>query len=221
MKYGVIYADPPWWYNNRKSGEERKNKATTTIALARKHYPLMRDKELIKMKSFIDGIADKNCALFLWATMPRLYFAIELLKEWGFRYATIAFVWIKCSSRTGHFVYGPGCYTASNCEVVLLGIRGSARPTVKMVPSIVMGARGKHSTKPLEVAVRIKTMYPELKAIELFARDNKEGWDAWGHEVLDSIDRPIGAEAYKMIIGKILNRNLDEGEALTLRDFIW
>ena len=40
-----------------------------------------------------------------------------------------------------------------------------------------------HSHKPIEFAERIKKMYPTSKKIELFARDNKDGFDCWGNEV--------------------------------------
>jgi N6-adenosine-specific RNA methylase IME4 len=60
-----------------------------------KHYSLMKDKELMDFKSVIDDISEDNCIMFMWATMPKLDFAIDLLKHWGFKYKTVAFNWIK------------------------------------------------------------------------------------------------------------------------------
>lgn len=181
MKYQVILADPPWHYNNRKTGGERKNK-TKFGGGAMKHYPLMKDSELLGMADFISTLADNNCALFMWTTMPRLDFGIELLKAWGFRYATNAFTWVKTSSKTGSFIYGPGYYTASNTEVVLLGVRGSMEPVKKMAPSVIKHPRLEHSRKP-DIHGTIDEMYPSAKKIELFARRPYEGWDAWGNEI--------------------------------------
>ena len=46
-----------------------------------KHYPLMKDDELRDMKNFIGEITKDNAIMFMWATMPRLDFAIELMQD--------------------------------------------------------------------------------------------------------------------------------------------
>ncbi|KKM09941.1 hypothetical protein LCGC14_1722410, partial [marine sediment metagenome] len=86
-KYNIIYADPPWMYLPRK------NKKTSFGGGAAGQYPLM-PLEDIKALS-INDIADTNCALFLWATFPRLAEGLEVIKAWGFTYKTIGFNWIK------------------------------------------------------------------------------------------------------------------------------
>jgi N6-adenosine-specific RNA methylase IME4 len=54
---------------------------------------------------------------------------------------------------------------------------------------LVEATRGKHSEKPNEVRQRIVEMFgDELPKVELFARENYNGWDAWGNEVENSID---------------------------------
>lgn len=190
--YSVILADPPWWYNNRKTGGERKPNLQLELegkdpkfgGGARKHYPLMRDQELLDLAPYVKAISDQNCALFMWATMPRLDFGIELLKQWGFRYATTAFVWVKTSPKTERFIYGPGYYTASNTEIVLLGIKGSMAPVKKMVPSIIKHARLEHSVKP-EIHNTINEIYPYGRKLEMFARKEQSGWDSIGNGVSD------------------------------------
>lgn len=181
-EYGVILADPPWWYNNRKTGGERCDK-TKFGGGARKHYPLMKDEEVLAMDTFVKGLAAPDCALFLWATGPRLDFAFEVLKKWGFRYATTAFVWCKRTADDTRYKYGPGYYTASNAEYVLLGVKGRVCPAKRMLPSIVATPREGHSAKPGAVLQRISLMYPKARKIELFARVKTVGWDAWGNEV--------------------------------------
>lgn len=42
---------------------------------------------------------------------------------------------------------------------------------------------GKHSEKPAKIRERIDTMYGHLPRIELFARQQADGWDCWGNEV--------------------------------------
>ena len=53
------------------------------------HYPVM-DLDDIKALPVQDMAAD-NCALFLWATFPKLPEALEVIKSWGFQYKTLGF----------------------------------------------------------------------------------------------------------------------------------
>jgi N6-adenosine-specific RNA methylase IME4 len=152
----------------------------------------MHDEELIAMRSFIDGLAADDCALFLWATCPRLDFACELITAWGFRYATVAFHWVKTTvNRRLHM--GPGHYTSANPELVLLGVRGSMPPSRKLLPSVIEAPETletisfcsnvmEHSRKPRGVADAIDLMYPDARKIELFSREPMPGWSAWGDE---------------------------------------
>ena len=59
--------------------------------------------------------AAEYCVLFLWATMPRLPFAVEVMAAWGFGYRT-AIVWIKDRAGTGYWSRG-------QCELLLIQAR--------------------------------------------------------------------------------------------------
>lgn len=193
-KYDVILCDPPWHYANRKTGGERKIK-TRFGGGAQKHYPLMKDSELLEMADFIKNIAAKDSLLFMWATNPRLDFATDLVKAWGFSYSTVWMTWIKTTKNAGFIfpslcnglIWGPGGYTASNSEVVLLGRKGKAsslNPTKRMAGSIFFSPRqDRHSQKPDHVHLLIDEIYPNAKKIELFARRPYPGWSVWGNEI--------------------------------------
>jgi len=184
MLYEVIYADPPWWYADRKPGTKFGGGASG-------HYPLIPDDEMLGLGQWIKTLAADNCAMFVWATGARLDFAIKVIEKWGFRYATVAFTWIK-SNKDGSIFSGIGNYTASNAEFCLLGIKGSMLPEGNLVPSVIVEPRRRHSEKPSEVRERIETMYPNTRRVELFARQqNIPGWDVWGNEVRSTI--PSGA----------------------------
>ena len=43
----------------------------------------------------VSELADKDCALFMWITFPLLKESLSVLSAWGFKFKTIAFVWIK------------------------------------------------------------------------------------------------------------------------------
>jgi len=42
--------------------------------------------------------------------------------------------------------------------------------------------RGGHSVKPTVFHEIIEDLFPSLPKIELFAREARPGWDAWGNE---------------------------------------
>ena len=72
-----------------------------------------------------------------------------------------------------------------NCEMVLLGIRGTPLHLKKArnVKQLVEAVRRKHSQKPKEVRDRIVDLCGDVTRIELFAREHAEGWNVWGNEV--------------------------------------
>ena len=172
-QYEVIYADPPWDYKGQKqhtgAGGQDSGGAIT-------HYSCLKLPQLKLLD--VPSFAAENCILFMWSTNPHLDQAIELMKAWGFKWATVGFVWDKQK-------VNPGFYTMSQCELCLIGKRGKI-PTprgARNVRQLVSEMRGGHSVKPAEVRRRIEEMFPEQRKLELFARTTTPGWDAHGNEV--------------------------------------
>lgn len=172
-KFQIIYADPPWDYKGQQQHTGKNGPASGGSAL---HYGTLKLRELKTLN--VSEVADKDCLLFLWATSPHLDQAIELMKTWGFQWATVGFVWDKKR-------VNPGFYTMSQCELCLIGKRGKIPSPrgARNIRQVVQEIRGKHSKKPEEVRRRIELMFPDQKKLELFARDKVEGWDCWGDEV--------------------------------------
>jgi len=176
-KYEIIYADPAWQYKTKES------LAKTSILNGKlnTHYGTMTIAELGGLP--LGSISDKNSMLFMWVVSPMLDDGIELMKKWGFKYSTIAFIWHKQRANPGH-------YTMSECEICLVGRRGKI-PTprgARNVRQFLSEMRGKHSAKPTEIRNRIELMFPTQTKLEMFARQSAKGWDAWGNEVENSID---------------------------------
>lgn len=73
-RYDIAYVDPPWYYYG----------SPVKDAAAAKHYPLMSLEELAAID--VRAILNKRAAVFMWATCPRLNFAIELIAAWGLHY---------------------------------------------------------------------------------------------------------------------------------------
>lgn len=173
QNYQVIYADPPWDYQQcRLSGS------------AKKHYPTMRIEELCALP--VADIADRDCALFLWATFPQLPEALRLIKAWGFVYKTVAFVWLKQNRKALTWFYGLGFWTRSNAEVCLLATKGHPKRQSAGIHQLVISPVERHSKKPDEVREKIVELMGDVPRIELFARHQTPGWDVWGNEVENS-----------------------------------
>lgn len=188
-KYSVIYADPPWDYNG-KLQFDKSSTSVDKLDVSRKifissasfKYPTLKLKELKKLP--LKDIAEEDCLLFMWTSNPHLSQAIELGESWGFKYRTIAFIWDKMN-------HNPGQYTLSNCEICLVFKMGKIpKPRgARNVQQLIRAPRGKHSEKPIEVLQGITKMFPTQKKIELFARRTEEGWDCWGLDVFEQINK--------------------------------
>ena len=172
-QFDIIYADPPWDYKGQLQHAGAGNRDTGG---AMRHYPTVTLDHLKRLA--VPDIAADDCLLFMWATNPHLDQAIDLGKTWGFAWATVAFVWDKIRMN-------PGFYTMSQCEMCLVFKRGKIPSPrgARNVRQFLRDKRGAHSEKPAEVRKRIERMFPAQKKIELFARQQVEGWRAWGLEV--------------------------------------
>jgi N6-adenosine-specific RNA methylase IME4 len=173
MKFSVILADPPWLYNNVKGNEP---------SIGGKTYQVMTDTHLQSLR--VQDIADDNCSLFLWATMPKLQEALDCIKSWGFKYTTTAFVWVKQNPKGVGIYSGMGHWTNQNAEIVLFAKKGRPKRLNKNVKQILLAPRGRHSAKPKEIHKRIEALIEAPKGyIELFARDPFPGWECIGNEL--------------------------------------
>ena len=91
-KYQIIYADPPWNYKvYSKKGLGRS---------AESHYPTMSIEDICALP--VGNLADKDCALFLWVTIPCLLEGLSVLKAWGFTYKTVGFVEMSRNVQSGN-----------------------------------------------------------------------------------------------------------------------
>jgi N6-adenosine-specific RNA methylase IME4 len=161
-KYTVIYADPPWSYNN--SGFDQSASNT---------YPTMPTSEICAMP--VTDLLTGNAVLFLWVTSPLLPDGLEVMQAWGFTYKA-SMVWIKNRAP------GMGFWVQTYHELLLIGERGSMKPAQKP-PSVVTEDVTTHSKKPSTVYEIIEGMYPDLPKLELFARAERQGWEAFGNEI--------------------------------------
>jgi len=166
--YGVIYADPPWRF--APYSDEGMDRA------ADNHYGTMTTADI---RAYADQIpAADDCVLFLWATVPMLPEALAVMAAWGFTYKT-NFAWVKDKAGTGY-------WNRNMHELLLVGTRGSvpAPAPGEQFASAIRAEVGEHSAKPAAFAEMIEEMFPATKALEMFARGPRLGWDTWGNEAM-------------------------------------
>ena len=167
-RYGVILADPEWRF-------EPWSRETGLGYSADNHYPTS-PLDVIKARK-VPSIAADDCALWLWATVPMLPQALEVMAAWGFGYVSHV-AWVKDHTGTGYWFL-------NQHELLLLGTRGNipAPAMGDQWPSAIRAPTGEHSQKPDKSFELIESYFPSLPKIELNCRgEPRPGWDAWGNE---------------------------------------
>lgn len=176
FSYDLIMADPPWEF---ETYSERGHKKAPQA-----HYECMPEREIAALP--VGTLAAGDCLLWLWATNPMLPVALRVMEAWGFKFVT-AGTWAKQSSTGRTWAFGTGYVLRSANEPFLIGTVGS--PTVaKNIRSLVVAPRRENSEKP-EVAytqaerlIRPHTAPAAPRMLDLFSRQTRKGWDAWGKE---------------------------------------
>lgn len=172
-KYSTIVADPPWY--QRGGGKIKRG--------ADKHYGIMKEHEIKSvMANLLEDKVANDAHLYLWVANNHLPEALRIIEHLGFRYIT-NLVWAK--SR-----FGLGRYFRGQHELCLFAVKGKgfANRTASNSVSTLIGRDlmkpTSHSSKPIQLydLVESRSHGPYL---ELFARHQRPGWDAWGDEIND------------------------------------
>ena len=189
IKYGTIYADPPWPYHSPKAvvgngGRGKLNIETATQVDVTAQYKTMSLEEIKKLP--VKDLAEKNSHLYLWTTNSFLVEAHEVAKWWGFKPKTLL-TWVK-TKKNGDPSMRCGYWFRSATEHILFCVRGKMRllgdecmPTAYLLPRLG------HSVKPDFFYTLIEKVSPG-PFVELFARRLRENWSSWGDEIESSID---------------------------------
>lgn len=173
-KYNIIYADPPWQYRNK-----------SVKGAAENHYNTMNVEKICALP--VSDISATDSILFLWATFPKLPEAIRVIEAWGFEYKSVAFVWLKRNRKSCSWFYGLGYWTRGNAEICLLATKGHPKRKSSSVHQFIVSPLEAHSKKPDVARDKILELMGDLPRVELFAREQVSGWEAWGNEVNSTI----------------------------------
>lgn len=177
--YGAILADPPWGFQCW-DGKDKKVASRGSVT----PYETQSMEWIGSLP--VANVAAEDCALFMWVVWPTLPEALRIIEAWGFTYKTCAFAWMKADPyrlfALQEDVYmGLGYWTRANSEVCLLATRGKPKRLNADVRQGIIAPRREHSRKPDGVHDRIERLVAG-PYLELFARQTRPGWDAWGNE---------------------------------------
>lgn len=190
VPFRVAMLDPPW---PEKGGGKIKRGAD-------RHYPVIPLAEMaptIYAARWPDGAnvwtpdVVNGAHVWCWATSTHLPAAIALLEALGAEYKTSR-VWVKADELPLFNAFdlqngGLGQYGRGVHEFLLLGTIGPflRNPACKLRKTAIPAPRAGHSVKPSEpyaYALELAGIEHASQAVELFARQPREGWRTWGNE---------------------------------------
>jgi N6-adenosine-specific RNA methylase IME4 len=171
FSYDIIMIDDPWSFANwSKKGEEKNATA---------QYDCMSLDDLKNLP--VAHLAKPDCVLWMWATNPMLPQAIEVMQARGFTFKTAGH-WVK-RTKHGKLAFGTGYILRCAGEPFLIGTLGNPK-TARNVRSVIEGLVREHSRKPDEAYQEAERLMPDaMRRADLFSRQARPGWDAWGNEV--------------------------------------
>jgi N6-adenosine-specific RNA methylase IME4 len=172
--YRTILADPPWPVNVSKSGMLKDTRRTAPRRMADQlPYPTMTVDAIAALP--VADLAAEACHLWLWTTNAFLEAGFQVMRAWGFTYLA-PIHWIKPS--------GIGFWWVHRTQTLLFGYRDKCIfPLARLKPNIIKANKGPHSTKPPESYALVESVSPGPR-LEMFARQQRPGWDLWGNEIL-------------------------------------
>jgi len=192
-KYNIIYADPAWEQKAGRplSGGYKKEKGVQVFnpksdKSANLPYNTMKFEDIVNVP--IKNLTADNCHLYLWVTNKYLMKAEEVVKAWGFKYST-TLVWCKKPIGSGM----GGTFKVST-EYLIFATKGKVNELVnKKINGTWFEEKRQyvngypcHSKKP-DFFYELIEKVSKGKKLELFSRNIRQGWDAWGDEIQGSI----------------------------------
>lgn len=178
----IVYLDPPW--------------PRSPCGTAKTPYKTMTWEELFDFD--LGAWLARDAVVFCWVTGPTHLRECAVLSHWcdrfGLHEAGIAYIWIK-TTKAGQPVKasGPrpkGVKQVHSDHVIMLTTRKRGRvfPLLTQRQEQLIYAPknrpGQHSRKPPETRDRIVELYGDRSRVELFSREEVEGWNAFGDELI-------------------------------------
>jgi len=161
--FDVVVIDPPW--------PIKKIERDITPNQVEFEYPTMALDEI----TAIEIPAADDCHLFVWTTQKYLPPALDIVKQWGFKYV-LTFVWHK---NGGFQPFGLPMY---NCEFVIYARKGAPQFfDFTDFKTCFEAPRRAHSEKPEEFYSLIRRV-TRGRRLDMFNRRAIDGFIGWGNE---------------------------------------
>jgi N6-adenosine-specific RNA methylase IME4 len=178
-QYRVILADPDWQFKTYSPKGQAKSPG--------RHYLTpVSPVEHIMSQPVKDMIHPEGAVLFLWATWPTIFQAKDVIEAWGFQYSGLAWEWDKFNHITGKRAFGGGYGTRKNLEPCLLARTKNFKLKTELknrnTRDLIRSPKRENSRKPDEQYELIEGLF-DGPYLELYARQERFGWDAAGNEV--------------------------------------
>lgn len=180
--YDIILADPPWKQSKGGKKSVRANSSGEDL-----DYQTISLKEIEAIMIEIKSLAKTQHCLFLWTIDKYLFEAEQMALNMGYKLHA-RMIWNKVTGIPAAFTIRYGheyllWFYIGGLSPVALDQRGK-------IHSVFTEQVKKHSQKP-EISFHIiEKLYPDTERIEVFARENRVGWDAFGNQVTNSILLP-------------------------------
>ena len=174
-RYDLIYADPPWKQSKGGKKAVRENSSGKPL-----DYPVCGLDEIKEHLRLVTNSTGENSILFLWTIDKYLFEAQQIAESLGYKLHA-RMIWDKVTGIPAAFTVRYGH------EYLLYMYKGKLTPVAKdergKIHTVFRERVVKHSKKP-EIAYQIiERLYPDLKKLEMYARNTRNGWDSFGNEV--------------------------------------
>jgi N6-adenosine-specific RNA methylase IME4 len=192
-KYRTIVSDPPWPYDTAVSGTVALPKGMLSdgsrrqIGVEQWTYEPMPLADICALP--VLDHAESNAHLYLWTTNSFMRQAYDVVEAWGFKPITVI-TWVKVrkddptkpSMKQGWWFRGA-------TEHVIFAQRGKVerRSTDAYPTALMLPRESRHSRKPDDFFGLVEKV-SHGPYLEMFARERRPGWDAWGDQAPALID---------------------------------
>lgn len=121
-----------------------------------------------------------NSILFLWTIDKYLFEAQSIAESLGYKLHA-RMIWDKVTGIPAAFTVRYGH------EYLLYMYKGKLIPVAKeergKIHTVFREQVKRHSQKPEKAYEIIERLYPSLTKLEMYARNERIGWDSWGNEL--------------------------------------
>lgn len=173
--YNILYIDPPWKQSKGGAKSVRPNSSGQPL-----DYPTCSLEEIQGHIRQAVSLTSEDSVMFLWTIEKYLFEAQKLAEGFGYKLHS-RMIWDKVIGIPAAFTIRFGH------EYLLYMYKGKLMPVNVAergkIHSVFHEMPTKHSKKP-EVAYQIiERLYPSATKLEMYARNERPGWDCWGNEV--------------------------------------